>query len=289
MSTVSDLDYETAVRERAAFLDERNQTRAELAAVRELMNALAVHCDKLEKNQLPAGAVCFVPTGEVRRRRKGDWYRWQDQAGDSLLEWTVVTDDVSGEYPIYRRVEAQGEGAVNGYRDLLDTLAAIASKCGITEPGSEPKQLLSDNVKQHFDSIVAERDALRQEVERLKAESKANQEAADVLRLIEENEMTVKPMKGFEELPTRWRVASPERTIAAATADTVAKAVKLLIDLSDPKPGITLPARDDEHIVEPNKMVLPQPAAEKQSGKFVVSKKNKGWTLTQECDPSPET
>ena len=38
-----------AERERAAFMDSRNQARKELDEVRRRMNELAVHCDRLEK------------------------------------------------------------------------------------------------------------------------------------------------------------------------------------------------------------------------------------------------
>lgn len=168
-----------ALRERAAFMDERNQTRKELEALRERHNQLAVHCDKLEK----------------------DSSRLRDN------------------------------GRIESYVQTLRALTQLAVDLGIPDAESTGHDTLVFQLREKFAALSA------------------NQEAADVLRLIEGHEVSVRPMAGLwngECLSTRWRASSHSRTIAAATSDTVAEAVKLLIDLSDRKPGITLPAKDEQ-------------------------------------------
>ena len=58
-----------AERERAAFLEERNQTRRELDSVRERMNRLAVECERLAKaaaeNQEAADTLRLIEEGSL--------------------------------------------------------------------------------------------------------------------------------------------------------------------------------------------------------------------------------
>lgn len=94
---------------------------AELDTVRERMNALAVKCDKLEKeneslraNQLPAGAVCWEPVGcNDRPPRDGEWYGSMLDGelvaiARAYTAWQNIGGGRSSDRPIYRRVEAQG-------------------------------------------------------------------------------------------------------------------------------------------------------------------------------------
>lgn len=220
-----------AERERAAFLDERNRVRAEnerlrqenkqlkestlkahqkndgeLAAVRERMNALAAHCEKLEKNQLPADAVCFVPTGEERPPRYGEYFC--DKNG--VVNFATC-DYQKIDFPIYRRVEAKGaEADKSAVEGLLKCL--------------ESSRLLGERTEECI--------SLRQEVERLKAESKANQEAADVLRLIEAGRFTLRRCAG------NWGACNDDCDFEGTT---ISSAVKWFCK----ERGITLPAKDD--------------------------------------------
>lgn len=110
-----------AERERAAFLEERNQTRHELDSVRQRMNRLAVENARLEANQLPAGAVCFVPTAKNDVPVDGDYVRYDNGC------FLPYQHAIRNAQPIYRRYESppQGEPSIPIDKELEEARKEI--------------------------------------------------------------------------------------------------------------------------------------------------------------------
>ena len=93
--------------------------------VAERYNALALRCDELTKenerlkaNQMPEGAVCFVPTGGVRCPRKGDSFKTIEGAfHTTTFDWPGMATEDNLDRSIYRRVEAQSLPAKADWQD----------------------------------------------------------------------------------------------------------------------------------------------------------------------------
>ncbi len=132
-----------ATTEREADLERaRSRLASQLETVNTRMNELADKVAKLEQenaalraNQLPAGAVCFVPTGEVRAPKKCEWF-----LGKMNGVHYADRDFYSSDYPIYRRVEAQGaEPDINAMQSTSLSAAVLcwAKTRGITLPAKD--------------------------------------------------------------------------------------------------------------------------------------------------------
>lgn len=167
-----------AERERAAFMDSRNQARKELDEVRRRMNELAVHCDRLEKEN----------------------------------------------------ARLRDNGRTNSYIQDLRALTQLAVDVGIPDAESTGHGTLVVQLREKF---------------------RANQEAADVLRLLEAGKFTLRPCAG------NWVACDNDRDNEGTT---VARAVQNFCKAA----GITLPAKEDNHSADARKMVSPEPAAESE-------------------------
>jgi len=137
-----------------AFAHERDAARAERDHARKQLESVTARMNAMEAEsaqQYPAGTVWFVPTGEVRPPKKGEWFMdnssgWFKRAHINYIE----------SCPIYRHCESPPQ----------------AMPIGTMPDGFTPKGAFAwSSSGERVDFVpVAERDALKAEVERLKGE-----------------------------------------------------------------------------------------------------------------------